>query len=306
MKAYNPELDHLRYANHVNNFLIGGFAGVIGTIVILPVDYVKVKIQGLAEGHRGDYEKPLHFAQRILKEKGIKKFYSGIHPAIHRQAIYSTTRIGLYKTLSDHDKEHSGQPTIPFVKKAFYSIFSGGLASFLVNPLDLTMVRLRYDHKQYSGIFDAQRKMIKEEGIFTFWKGSVPTILRAMIINFTMLATYDESNEHFMTSFEENPSHRFFSSVLAATLSCIVAMPFDNIKVKYQRMEIGPDGTFKYKGFIDCVRKSLKSEGFWRLYTGFPLFVMKLAPHVVITLLTMDLLHHLIDPYTARSLKYNK
>lgn len=37
--------------------------------------------------------------------------------------------------------------------------------------------------------------MVKEEGILTLWRGCGPTLIRAMSMNFGMLASYDEIKE---------------------------------------------------------------------------------------------------------------
>lgn len=43
--------------------------------------------------------------------------------------------------------------------------------------------------RNYKGIFDALRRIISEEGPLTLWRGSTPTIYRAMAMNFGMLST---------------------------------------------------------------------------------------------------------------------
>jgi len=42
---------------------------------------------------------------------------------------------------------------------------------------------------------------------------------------------------------------------------------------------------FPYKGFIDCLQKTVKREGILGLWIGFPAFYMLAAPHTMISLL---------------------
>ena len=54
----------------------------------------------------------------------------------------------------------------------------------------------------------------------------------------------------------------------------IVANPFDVIKSRMQSMTIDANGKAPYKSMTDCFAKSIKSEGFLVLWSGFtPAFV---------------------------------
>lgn len=44
-------------------------------------------------------------------------------------------------------------------------------------------------------MFDALFRILKEEGVATLWRGSVPTMARAMSMNMGMMVTYDEVKE---------------------------------------------------------------------------------------------------------------
>ncbi len=63
-----------------------------------------------------------------------------------------------------------------------------------------------------------------------------------------------------------------------------MSLPFDNAKTKMQKMKKGPDGTYPYKNIFDCLQKSVQREGFTGLWAGYPTFYIRIAPHVMITL----------------------
>lgn len=66
---------------------------------------VKVRIQILAGENPGKKFSPFSVAQEIwAKEGGLKGFYRGIDSALMRQAVYTTSRFGLFLNLSDYFK----------------------------------------------------------------------------------------------------------------------------------------------------------------------------------------------------------
>lgn len=135
--------------------------------------------------------------------------------------------------------------------------------------------------------------MVREEGVLTLWRGCTPTVVRAMSINFGMLASYDEIKEraeHF-TGDPESTLTKCLASAMAGVISAVVSLPPDNIKTKIMKMKKLPDGTMPYSGFIDCLTKSVKREGFFALWVGVGTYIIRVGPHAIITLLTNDYLN---------------
>jgi solute carrier family 25 oxoglutarate transporter 11 len=85
------------------------------------------------------------------------------------------------------------------------------------------------------------------------------------------------------------------SSFSAAAVSCVITLPFDNVKTKFQRMMPDANGKMPYSGFFNCFQKSIADEGFMGLYVGFGTFVVRISPHVVITLLATDAMHYMFS-----------
>jgi solute carrier family 25 oxoglutarate transporter 11 len=296
------DLRHSKFGEEAKNFLIGGSSGMIATVVILPVDYVKVHVQCMAEGRYGVKVNAWALARTTLATRGISEFYSGLTSAILRQAVYATTRLGLYKTLADREKERTNSSSISFTKKSLYSVISGGIGAIVGNPCDIALIRLQTDHslppssrRNYSGILNALYRIGKEEGLAAYWTACTPTVMRACSINFGMLAPYDQCKEFLDHNFGASSMNRIYSSLFAAVCACIISLPFDNVKVKCQKMVKNSEGVFPYSGFFDCLVKTSQKEGFKGFYAGFSVYTARIGPHAIITLLAQDFLHQLLD-----------
>mmetsp|Transcript_13350 Transcript_13350/g.25062 ORF Transcript_13350/g.25062 Transcript_13350/m.25062 type:complete len:300 (-) Transcript_13350:1379-2278(-) len=279
------------------NFVIGGAAGMFATSCIQPIDYIKVQCQVAAIGKKGAKINPFTVAVSEIKKVGFLRLYHGLDSALLRQATYTTARMGVYKSLSDLGaSKHKGSP-IPAWEKAAYALTAGGIGAMFGNPADLALIRMQSDHtlpveqrRNYTSVVNALTRIIKDEGFFKMWQGSAPTVFRAMALNLGMLAPYDQAKEVLKKNFGEFKGINVTSSGIAAFFACAFSLPFDNVKTKYQRMAKGADGKMPYSGFFDCFSKSMAQEGFFGLYVGFWTYVIRIAPHAIITLLTVDYL----------------
>ncbi|MEQ2257669.1 hypothetical protein ILYODFUR_037109 [Ilyodon furcidens] len=84
-------------------FVFGGLASVTAECGTFPIDLAKTRLQ--VQGQVGDikyreirYRGMLHAIVRIVREEGLRALYSGIAPAMLRQASYGTIKIGTYQS----------------------------------------------------------------------------------------------------------------------------------------------------------------------------------------------------------------
>ena len=285
----------------LKNFAIGGTAGMAATCCVQPIDFVKVQLQIRGEGAKGTRVGPLSVAKETISKYGFKRLYTGLDSAILRQATYTTARMGIYKTLMDWGNQIN-QGVIPLWQKGAFSLTAGGLASLVGTPADLALIRMQSDHtlpeaqrRNYKGVVDALTRIIKEEGALNLWRGATPTVYRAMSINLGMLAPYDQAKEMLTKQFGDFNGIRPVCSFIAAFFACVFSLPFDNVKTKFQRMAKLDDGTYPYKNFADCFKKTTVNEGFMGLYVGFGTYVIRIAPHAIITLLVVDFLNSVFN-----------
>jgi len=293
-------MDRKNSSSSLKNFLIGGLSAMTGSTVNLPLDFIKVHLQVAREGHRTSHISAFQFTRNMLQTEGWRAFYAGLDSALIRQGLYGTTRFGLYKTLSDWEKEKTGVAALPFRVKVAFASIAGTAGALICNPADLALVRMQADRRlpvsqrrKYRHFLHAIRQIGREEGAFTFWRGALPNIYRCVAMNVGMFAPYDQSKELLDSLFGPKPVHRLISSAIAVLCQSLLALPFDNLKTKCQNMRRDAQGQLPYAGVLDCAKKTLRREGFWGLYVGFGMFAVKVAPHVTVTLLMQDFLHYL-------------
>lgn len=76
--------------------------------------------------------------------------------------------------------------------------------------------------------------MVKEEGVLSLWKGSIPTICRAISMNMGMLTTYDQIKEviNKQQGTKDTMSTQIIASAFAGVVCSTMSLPFDNAKTK--------------------------------------------------------------------------
>ncbi|GFE53141.1 oxoglutarate malate translocator [Babesia ovis] len=278
-------------------FILGGASGCLATVCIQPIDMVKVRIQ-LAAAAGQVQPAPIALFKHMLRNEGLRAMYRGLDAACARQILYTTTRLGLFRTISDILKERQGSQKIPFYQKCLAGLFSGAAGAFIGNPADLALVRMQSNlslpveqRKNYGGIFSTVCRISKEEGVSSLWKGATPTIVRAMALNVAMLATYDQSKEMLSPYIKNKSTLSVVSSGISAWFAVVASLPFDYVKTCLQKQ--GP-GKAQYSGVVDCFLKNYREGGIKRFYASYSAFYMRIAPHIVITLILREYFEHIL------------
>lgn len=231
-----------------------------------------------------------------MKDGGIRAFYAGLDSAYMRQAFYTTTRFGVFLNLNEYLRERNNGQNLPLYQKMFASLAAGGIGSFVGCPADLILIRMQADtmlpedqRRGYKNVFDACKRIPQEEGITGLWKGGVPTIIRAMALNLAMFTTYEEAKERMSVMMPNNKSLAWFlASFLAGSCAAFASLPFDNAKTKLQKQTPDANGNLLYKNIFHCMYLESITNGPQGLYAGLPTFCMRIAPHIILTLLISE------------------
>jgi hypothetical protein len=106
--------------------------------------------------------------------------------------------------------------------------------------------------------------------------------MRVALINFGQLAGRDIISEA-LEPFHLKEQHSNIVAMAASGLTAVISLPADNVKVKLQKQD---QANKIYKGIWDCVIKSVRREGIFRLWVGFPIYLIRGAPHSFILIRT--------------------
>ncbi|VEU36509.1 unnamed protein product [Pseudo-nitzschia multistriata] len=291
--------------------VLGALSGMGAASACHPLDVVRVRLQTTGGSEHGVLRTTL-----LAYQQG--SLYNGIGAAYLRQWTYGSCRMGIYSYLLERTKaKHGGSAeNVPFASKLGMGMISGGIGSFVGTPSELALVRLTNDGKlpeaerrNYKGVLDCLRRIALEEGgLSAWWTGATPTILRATVLSACLMGGTSQAKGFLKSTgrFEKQQQDQntgdhkgdwlggvpllFCSTLISSFCANIVANPFDVVKSRMQNMPqpTAPGIEPLYRGSLDCLQKSIASEGIMVLSSGFlPAFV-KLAPYTVISLTLVD------------------
>ncbi|XP_016919915.1 mitochondrial 2-oxoglutarate/malate carrier protein [Apis cerana] len=281
------------------NFLFGGTAGMAATCVVQPLDLIKNRMQ-----LSGIKISTINIISSILKNEGILAFYSGLSAGLLRQASYTTTRLGTFEWLSELISKDR-QPN--FLMKLLIGSSAGCVGAFVGTPAEVALIRMTADgrlplaeRRNYKNAFNALIRIAKEEGFLALWRGTVPTMGRAMVVNAAQLASYSQSKETLLNTgyFEDNILLHFTSSMISGLVTTIASMPVDIAKTRIQNMKI-VDGKPEFKGAIDVIIQVCRNEGVFSLWKGFFPYYARLGPHTVLTFIFLEQIRNFYKTYSV-------
>lgn len=254
---------------------------------------VKVRVQVAAA--EGGSTSPFGIAGEMMKNEGVGGFYKGLSAGLTRQVLYTGARLGLYDIFTEKAKS-PGEKKMPLYKTFACALSAGGIAAVIGNPADLSLIRMQTDtmlpeaeRRNYKGVGDAFASIVRTEGVMGLFKGAGPTATRAMALNFGMLGFNSAAKDQLGAMGVTGNAQTFGASAVAGFFASFFSLPFDYVKTQVQKMKPDPvTGELPFKGPIDCAMKQVQAGGPQKLWTGFPTYYVRIAPHAMITLIAQD------------------
>uniref|UniRef100_A0AAZ1XJE0 Mitochondrial 2-oxoglutarate/malate carrier protein n=1 Tax=Oreochromis aureus TaxID=47969 RepID=A0AAZ1XJE0_OREAU len=275
-------------------FLFGGLAGMGATVFVQPLDLVKNRMQLSGQGTKArEYKTSFHALFSILRNEGVRGIYTGLSAGLLRQATYTTTRLGIYTILFEKMTSSDGRPP-NFFLKALIGMTAGAIGAFVGTPAEVALIRMTADgrlpadqRRGYKNVFNALFRITKEEGVTTLWRGCIPTMARAVVVNAAQLASYSQSKQALLDSgaFDE----LFFCGRAESDHLLLFLGRIQNMKMI--------DGKPEYKNGLEVLVRVVGKEGFFSLWKGFTPYYARLGPHTVLTFIFLEQMNRLYKTY---------
>ena len=273
------------------DMIAAGIANAFSSALLNPWDVTKVRLQ--SSGGPAVYKDLPTCLSTIIREEGAAALWlTGLPSSMLREALYSTTRMGLYP----HVKAQLGSTDSNLLGKICAGAMTGGLGSIISNPVDVVKVGImaeagaigsdgRYstglragEVPRWPNTLSALRSVVEEGHSL---RGAVPSVLRGMLMAASQLASYDHSKYLICVDLQlvaDGPKAHVLCSQISAVCATLVTAPADMIKTR-----VMGDLHGLYRGPLDCVMQTCQRDGVLALWRGALPSFLRIGPHFLIT-----------------------
>ncbi|XP_042212215.1 calcium-binding mitochondrial carrier protein SCaMC-2-like isoform X2 [Homarus americanus] len=270
------------------HLVAGGVAGMVSRTCTAPLDRLKVflqvhgtkQFQGLASCFR-----------YMLKEGGVTSLWRGNGINVLKIAPESAIKFAAYEQAKRMVLQFGGRKEreLTIYERFVAGSFAGGISQTTIYPLEVLKTRLALRKTgQYSSIGDAAKKILRQEGVRSFYRGYLPNLLGIIPYAGIDLAVYETLKKTYMEHHEEytHPSIFVITACGAFSSSCgqLASYPLALVRTRLQAQVVAPGVAHEYPITMSGLfRHIFATEGIFGLYRGITPNFMKVAPAVSIS-----------------------
>eukprot|EP00271_Cylindrocystis_brebissonii_P011590 TRINITY_DN29459_c0_g1_i1.p1 TRINITY_DN29459_c0_g1~~TRINITY_DN29459_c0_g1_i1.p1 ORF type:complete len:490 (+),score=59.22 TRINITY_DN29459_c0_g1_i1:153-1622(+) len=167
---------------------------------------------------------------------------------------------------------------------------AGALAKTITAPLDRVKLLAQVQGVQAGqpslNLFDAMKKIGREEGLVGYWRGNLPQVLRVIPYSAVQLLAY-ESYKRLFTGKERGATlsvpARLAAGACAGMTSTLVTYPLDVLRL---RLAVDPAS----RSMSKVALRMLREEGAGSFFRGLGPSLLGIAPYIAINFCAFDLI----------------
>jgi len=224
----------------------------------------------------------------IVKEEGLISLWKGHLTGQLLSTSYIVVQFGSFELLTKYAFKVSPQLLHSDQSKTLTHFVCGGLAAVmasLVNqPIDVLKTRLitQGEPRMYNGLADACIKILRHEGVRGFYKGVTPSLMLVAPQSAVTFSVYELMNMSWRklgidpdkSANHVNAFQSAFNGAVAGVVAKSIVYPMDVVKRRlqiqgFEQARVSFGKVVKFDGVIDCIVKTVTSEGLMGIYKGY-------------------------------------
>ena len=164
--------------------------------------------------------------------------------------------------------------------KEFIAGTMGGIAQVIVGqPFDIVKVRLT--SSQNLGALTCTAQILKNEGVLSFWKGSLPPLLgigACASIQFGVMEFMKRTIKTWNNGEELRIWQYFLAGSVAGIANSVISTPAEGHRIRMQvQGKVDPRGDPHYRSSLDCMKTVYKLHGLNGSYSGLKITLLREA-----------------------------
>lgn len=230
-----------------NNFkwYYGPIAGVVESIIMQPVDTIKVLKQSNQFNGFKSYTNNGNFLT----------LYRGFYPFLTGMTVKYGIRFSVISNIKDKFSKDENSLLVNFSS----GVVSGFTETLFTNPFDLVKTR-EQTNKYVKGYYNNILDIYKDKGLRGFYRGYLSMGLRQSINQSLNISVYYQIRNY--ENYEPTPLNTALLGMVSGSMGPIVNNSFDVIKTRYQNKK------YNYKSMLSACKDIIKNEGIVFLFTS--------------------------------------
>lgn len=260
--------------DHHRNMINGAVSGFFTVFITQPLQVIRTSMMvTYLDGKPSGFIKMI---KTLYKQEGIKGFYRGFFPTLIKTPIGSAVYFGSL----EYNKIFLQKINL---SKTVLNFSSSALARFIqcvvTNPLLVVVTRFEViGFNSYKNLFDALKKIKKEEGLKGFTVGLKPLIYKEVPTAAMFYTLYEIFKKIIHNlGFFNLQLQASLSAILANTILTFFNNPIDVIRTRLQYLHYSRNKNHNYKGIIQGIILIAQTEGLKGLTLGIVPRILKRA-----------------------------
>ncbi|XP_011874522.1 PREDICTED: calcium-binding mitochondrial carrier protein SCaMC-2-A isoform X2 [Vollenhovia emeryi] len=250
----------------------GGIAGAVSRTCTAPLDRIKVYLQVHGTRHCNI----LSCYRYMLGEGGFKSLWRGNGINVLKIGPESALKFMAYEQVKRAIKAGDEGRELVLGERFCAGSLAGGISQSIIYPLEVLKTRLALRKTgEFNGMADAAKKIYKQGGLKSLYRGYVPNLIGILPYAGIDLAVYETLKNHYLRTHDKKEPPPYWILLLcgiaSSTAGQVCSYPLALVRTRLQA-DCSPNT------MIGAFKDILRREGIRGLYRGITPNFLKAVP----------------------------